>query len=122
MFFVFPSRSPREAILRCFVPISLYVLINHNLFSWYVLWLLPFITLSLQFRPLRVNLALAWWVFTGLIALSYTFFLRWEEEPLAIQLQFLPLYALLALAAWQHRHKFRRWFRRQAVITTEGIE
>ncbi|MBN8595614.1 MAG: DUF2029 domain-containing protein [Anaerolineae bacterium] len=91
-----PARTARSAILRCFWPIGIYLLINHNLFAWYVLWLLPLIALELS--P-RLNMALAWWSFTGTVALSYTFFLRWREEAWGIHLQFWPLYLLLLLAA-----------------------
>jgi hypothetical protein len=91
-----PALTARAAILRCFWPIGIYLLVNHNLFAWYVLWLLPLIALELS--P-RLNMALAWWSFTGTVALSYTFFLRWRVEAWGIQLQFWPLYLLLLLAA-----------------------
>jgi hypothetical protein len=100
-FVLFPARTARAAILRCFVPMGIYILVNHNLFSWYVLWLLPLVALALDLRPLRLNTALAWWVFSGTVALSYIFFVRWREEAWAIYLQFLPLYGLLLLAGWR---------------------
>lgn len=98
VFLAFPARTARSAILRCALPIGVYLLINHNLFSWYILWLLPLIALTLQLRPLRFNLGLAGWVFTGTIALSYTFFINGIEQAWALSLEFIPVYALLALA------------------------
>jgi hypothetical protein len=96
---LFPARTARQAILRCFWPIGIYLLINRNLFSWYALWLLPLIAIDLRLslRPARASLG--WWVFSGTIALSYTFFLRWKVESWAIWLEFTPLYTLLILAA-----------------------
>ncbi len=94
----FPARTPRIAILRCYWPIGIYLLLNHNLFSWYALWLLPLIAISLQ-ASLNTALAwwsLAWWAFTGTIALSYTFFIRWQIETWGIRLQFWPIYLLFA--------------------------
>jgi len=102
-----PAREGRQTILRCFWPIGIYLLINHNLFSWYALWLLPLIALDLFVsRHSRFNMALAWWVFTGTVALSYTFFIRWREEQWAVQLQFWPLYILLVAAAIT---RIRQW-------------
>ena len=96
IFVLFPARTARQAILHCFWPIGLYLLINQNLFSWYALWLLPLIALDLRFS---FRAALAWWVFTGTIALSYTFFISGKEQSWAIWLEFTPVYALLILAA-----------------------
>jgi hypothetical protein len=98
-FVIFPARTPREAILRCFVPISIYLLVNHNLFSWYALWLLPLLALVLDFK---LNMALVGWVFTGTIALSYTFFIQWRVEPWGISLQFVPIYLLTLAVALRH--------------------
>jgi hypothetical protein len=95
-----PAQTARAAVLRCFWPIGIYLLVNHNLFSWYVLWLLPLIALDLAVpRQVRFNAALAWWVFTGTSALSYTFFIGWQQEDWGIHLQFWPLYVLLIMAA-----------------------
>lgn len=108
-FVLLPATSARMAILRCYVPMGLYVLINHNLFSWYVLWLLPLIALTLTLRPVQLNAGLAWWVFTGTVALSYTFFVDWREVSWAIHAQFWPLYLLLVIAtARQLRPYLRR--------------
>jgi hypothetical protein len=98
-FIIRPAHQARGAILRCFWPIGIYLLVNHNLFSWYALWLLPLVALDLRLSSWRslfaLNGAFAWWAFSGAVALSYTFFLRWQIVPLAIWLQFTPIYILL---------------------------
>lgn len=97
---IIPAHTARQSILRCFWPIGIYLLINHNLFSWYTLWLLPLISLVLfNSRYSRFNAAFAWWVFTGTVTLSYTFFIRWRVVDWSIQLQFWSLYILLTAAA-----------------------
>ncbi len=97
-FWLFPAKTPQQAVLRCYWPIGIYLLVNHNLFSWYALWLLPLIVISID---KRVNAGLAWWVFTGTLALSYVFFIDWKTQPWSIQLQFWPLYLLLAAAGFR---------------------
>ena len=47
---------------------------------------------------LRLDAWTAWWLFSGLAALSYTFFLDWDPVPAAIHTQFWPLYAILGIA------------------------
>jgi len=47
---------------------------------------------------LRLDAWTAWWLFSGLAAFSYTFFIDWESVPAAIKIQFWPLYILLALS------------------------
>lgn len=102
LFVLFPARTPQAAILRCFWPMGIYLIVNHNLFSWYVLWLLPLVALTLKLPPkLEINAGLAWWLFSGTVALSYTFFLEWRELPWAIAVQYWPLYGVLLLAAAQ---------------------
>ena len=46
---------------------------------------------------LRLDAWTGWWLFCGLIALSYTFFLDWKNVPAAIWLQYWPLYIFLAI-------------------------
>jgi hypothetical protein len=72
--------------------------LTQNLFSWYLLWLLPLVALFV--RPgrllgLRADGWTGWWLFCGLVALSYTFFVQWEPVPAALWAEFAPLYALL---------------------------
>jgi alpha-1,6-mannosyltransferase len=106
---LFPAQDSASALRRCLWPISIITLLNQNLFSWYMLWLLPLLaiflqegTLRLGKREIRFGLRLdawtAWWLFSGLAAFSYTFFIDWESVPAAIKIQFWPLYILLALS------------------------
>jgi alpha-1,6-mannosyltransferase len=106
---LFPAQDSASALRRCLWPISIITLLNQNLFSWYMLWLLPLLAIFLQEGALRwgkreIKLGLrldawtAWWLFSGLAALSYTFFIDWKPEPAAIRIQFWPLYILLALS------------------------
>lgn len=109
-----PATSGEQAIRRSIWPIGIFTLLNLNLFSWYLLWVLPLLAIFMQVQTLRFSIGsgtisameltlpridawTGWWLFTGLVALSYTFFIRWSTVPLARQAQFWPLYAFLAL-------------------------
>jgi alpha-1,6-mannosyltransferase len=48
-----------------------------------------------------------WWLFCGLIGLSYTFFIDWEELPWTIWMQYLPLYLFLGIDGVRHLWKIR---------------
>ncbi len=112
LFFVIrPAKSAREAVLRGAWPIVIYLLFTINLFSWYVLWLLPFIAITLARARWA---ALGWWLFSGLVAISYTLFITGYAPTWAAWVQFMPLYGLLALAAFS----FIRSQRRKAVEVT----
>jgi hypothetical protein len=100
-----------SAIRRCIWPIGAFTLLTQNLFPWYMLWLVPLLAIFLPARTQKDNTSLTsippdswagWWLFCGLIALSYTFFIRWRPVPLAAWIQFLPLYTFLFidLARW----------------------
>lgn len=105
-FLMVPARSARESIMRCAVPIAIYLLISQNLFSWYVLWMLPFIAIDLKpgrWLGFALNPAFAWWVFSGLVALSYTIFVTGYAQDWASWVQFIPLYVLLVLPVLQRR-------------------
>jgi hypothetical protein len=103
-----PARQGKTALRRCLWLISIYILLNPNLFSWYLLWLIPLMAIFLEGEylkwrghsfmiGLRLDSWTAWWLFSGLVALSYTFFLDWQTIPAAIQIQFWPLYILLGI-------------------------
>jgi hypothetical protein len=103
-----PAASGEAALRRCLWPIAILTLFSQNLFSWYMLWLLPLLAIFLQpgqirwrGQPIHIGLRLdawtGWWLFCGLAALSYTFFLDWKTVPAAIQLQFWPLYIFLTI-------------------------
>jgi hypothetical protein len=93
-----PAASGETAVRRCIWLVGAYTLLTQNLFSWYLLWLLPLVALFV--RPgrllgLRADAWTGWWLFCGLVALSYTFFIRWRPVPAALWVQFVPLYGLL---------------------------
>ena len=97
-----PARSGEEAVRRCVWLIGAFTILTQNLFSWYMLWLLPLIAIYL--RPgslfgLHADAWTGWWLFCGLVALSYTFFIDWRPVRSALWAQFLPLYAFLIAAA-----------------------
>jgi alpha-1,6-mannosyltransferase len=93
-----PAHNGEEAVRRCVWLIGAFTLLTQNLFSWYMLWLLPLIALFLQpgrLLGLRADAWTGWWLFCGLVALSYTFFIDWRPVRAALRAQFLPLYAFL---------------------------
>jgi hypothetical protein len=93
-----PATGDAGALRRCIWLIGVFTLLTQNLFSWYMLWVLPLVALFLQpgsMLGLRLDGWTGWWLFCGLIALSYTFFVNWRPAPVAIGAQFIPLYVLL---------------------------
>lgn len=94
-FILRPAQTARDAIMRCAWPIGIYLLVTINLFSWYVLWMLPFVAIDLRWGHFA---ALGWWLFSGLVILSYTLFITGHAQEWAAWIQFIPLYGLLALS------------------------
>lgn len=102
-----PAPDAETALRRCMLPIGTVTLLSQNLFSWYMLWLLPLIAIFLEpsskkFGALTLpglDAWTGWWLFCGLVGFSYTFFLAWKPMPAAIYAQFLPLYAILIFGA-----------------------
>lgn len=100
IFVVRPAASGREALVRCVWLIGWFTLTTQNLFAWYLLWLLPLIVvlvepgkfLGLKFAPMS-----AWLIFSGTIALSYLFFIRWRPISTVQIVEFVPLYIGLIL-------------------------
>lgn len=95
-----PAQDGETALRRCIWFIGAYTLLSYNLFSWYLLWLLPLLALFMQpghWLGLRGDAWTGWWLFSGLIALSYTFFIDWKPILLAQWVQFWPLYLFLGL-------------------------
>lgn len=94
-----PAADGRAALRRCVWLIGWFTLFTQNLFAWYLLWLLPLITLLVEpghrpgFRPM-----LAWLVFSGTIALSYVFFVKWRVVAWAQAAEYWPLYILLLIS------------------------
>jgi hypothetical protein len=101
IFIARPATSGRAALLRCVWLIGWFTLTTQNLFAWYILWLLPLIVLLVEpgkFIGLKFAPMSAWLIFSGLIALSYLFFIRWRPIALVQVIEFVPLYVMLGLA------------------------
>jgi hypothetical protein len=98
-----PAQEGETALRRSLWLIGVFTLLSHDLFSWYLLWLLPLLAIFLQparlgrLPVLRADAWTGWWLFCGLAALSYTFFIRWRPVAAATWAQFLPLYAFLLI-------------------------
>ena len=110
-----PAVDGETALRRCIWLIGAYTLLSYNLFSWYLLWLLPLLTLFVQpgrLLGLRADAWTGWWLFGGLIALSYTFFIDWKPVPVAQWAQFLPLYLFLLLGLARRWKDFKFYVRR----------
>jgi uncharacterized membrane protein len=93
-----PAADGATALRRCMWLIGAFTLLFYNLFAWYLLWLLPLLALFVQpgrLLGLRADAWTGWWLFSGLIALSYTFFIAWKPLPTWQWVEFLPLYLLL---------------------------
>lgn len=105
-----PARDGQQAVRRSIWIIGAYVLFTEDLFPWYVLWLVPLLAISL--RPGRFGLRLdawtGWYLFSGFVALSYTFFIVWKPVDWVALLEFGPLYALLVVpAVWKLAREIR---------------
>ncbi len=100
-----PAPDAATALRRCLLPIGIVTLFSQDLFAWYMLWLLPLIAIFLMPASKKWGmLALpkmdawtGWWIFCGLVGLSYTFFIDWKPVPSAIQVEFIPLYLILVI-------------------------
>ena len=93
-----PAISAKDALMRCVWIIGWFTLTTQNLFAWYLLWLLPLIALFVQpgkFLGLKFSAMSAWLIFTGLVGLSYLFFVQWKPYPWVQTLEFVPLYLML---------------------------
>jgi hypothetical protein len=98
-----PAPDAETALRRCIWPIGLVTLFSQDLFAWYMLWLLPLIAIFLWPSTIKLNMLslpkidawTGWWLFCGLVGLSYTFFIKWRPVDFAIQVEFLPLYLIL---------------------------
>lgn len=94
-----PAPDAQTALRRCIWPIGIVTLFSQDLFPWYMLWLLPLIAIFLQPSSIKIKIFTlpkldawtGWWLFCGLVGLSYTFFIKWRPVNIAIQLEFLPL-------------------------------
>jgi hypothetical protein len=107
-----PAPDGTTAIRRCIWPIGVFTLFTQNLFPWYMLWLLPLLALFVQpgrLLGLRADSWSGWWLFSGLVALSYTFFLDWRPIPAATWAQYLPLYMFLLIDLVRRLRGLETW-------------
>jgi alpha-1,6-mannosyltransferase len=100
---LYPAPDGETALRRCILPIGIVTLFSQDLFAWYLLWLLPLTAIFLQPSSIKLKMLtfpkvdtwFGWWLFCGLVALSYTFFIQWTPVYAAIQFEFMPLYVIL---------------------------
>ena len=100
-----PAPNAEIALRRCILPIGIVTLFSQDLFAWYMLWLLPLTAVFLQPTNIRwkaltlpkLDAWFGWWLFCGLVALSYTFFIKWKPVNIALQAEFIPLYFFLSI-------------------------
>jgi alpha-1,6-mannosyltransferase len=119
VFFLHPPVDGVSAVRRCIWPIGAFTLLTHNLFPWYMLWLVPLLAIFLPVNSLtaqasvgsfQINSWTGWWLFCCLITLSYPFFIPSSLPTLrllASLLKFIPLYLFLLydLSRWLLRHR-----------------
>jgi hypothetical protein len=101
VFVLRPAATGRDALVRCVWLIGWFTLTTQNLFAWYLLWLLPLIVLFVEpgrFLGLKFAPMSAWLIFSGTIALSYLFFIRWRPISMVQIVEFVPLYVLLGMS------------------------
>jgi hypothetical protein len=105
-----PAADGETALRRSIWLIGAFTLLTQNLFSWYMLWALPLAAIFVQpgrLLGLRADAWTGWWLFCGLVALSYTVFITGRPQPWAAWAQYLPLYTLLLVDA--ARRLRQRW-------------
>lgn len=115
-----PAKDGMTALRRCIWLIGAYTLLSYNLFSWYLLWLLPLLALFVEpgrWLGFRGDAWTGWWLFSGLIALSYTFFIHWQPVPAAQWAQFWPLYLFLAVDLARRWQGLNFYLKRQPKVT-----
>jgi len=101
-----PASNAEIALRRCLWPLAIVTLLSQNLFSWYLLWFLPLIAIFIEpsgkkigpWHLPRADAWTGWWLFCGLVGLSYTFFINWRPNTAAIYAQFIPLYIFLLIS------------------------
>lgn len=107
-----PATDGATAVRRSIWLIGAFTLLSQNLFSWYMLWLLPLAALFVEPSPrwgLSFNSWTGWWLFCGLVGLSYSFFIAWRNIPLAVAAQYVPLvFFWVAEGIQWHRHRRTR--------------
>jgi hypothetical protein len=105
-----PAADGEAALRRSLWLIGAFTLLTQNLFSWYMLWVLPLAAIFVQpgrLLGLRGDAWTGWWLFCGSIGLSYAVFITGQPAPWAMWAQYGPLYALLLVDA--ARRLGQRW-------------
>jgi hypothetical protein len=105
-----PAADGEAALRRSMWLMGAFTLLTQNLFSWYMLWVLPLAAIFVQpgrLLGLRADAWTGWWLFCGLVILSYSVFITGHPMPWAIWAQYGPLYALLLVDA--ARRLGQRW-------------
>ncbi len=95
-----PVESYPDLIRKSFIVLSVTLLVVPTLFPWYLLWVLPFMSL-LGRRP-----SWAFVLLTGLVALLYTYYIQGRALWWTPVLEYVPFYAVLW---WE----WRGWVRGQ---------
>jgi alpha-1,6-mannosyltransferase len=118
-----PAGNGGDAVRRSIWIVGAFTLFTQDLFPWYMLWSVPL--LALFVRPGRLGFKLdawtGWFVFSGLVALAYTFFIVWKPVDWVPWVEFLPLYAFLLIPpAWRAAQHFgaARWSSRRTPDST----
>jgi alpha-1,6-mannosyltransferase len=105
-FVVRPVVEARQALARCLWLIGAYVLLTPLLHPWYLLWLVALLALFLQpggKYGLRLDAWTGWFLFTGTVAMSYTFYIEHKTIIWTLFVEFVPLYALLMIPPFLRR-------------------
>ena len=123
LFILKPAAAPAQSLRRCVWLIGWFTLFTQNLFSWYLLWLLPLIVIFVEPGKLsgfKLAPTTAWLIFSGTITLSYLFFLKWRVNDWAQIAEFAPLYMLLLLSGLKQMIPVLRCSRVPAAITQKS--
>lgn len=110
VFMLKPAAGGRAALARCVWLIGWFTLFTQNLFPWYLLWLLPLLTVLVEPGRLfgfRLAPATAWLAFTGTVVFAYLFFIEWRVIDWAQAAAYLPLYGLLVASTLRLNSKVR---------------
>jgi len=102
-----PAADAVQAVRRCLWPIGAYLVLTPLLHPWYLAWLVPLLAVFLQSGNgwgLRFEALTGWFLFTGVVVLSYTFYIALKTVIWTLPLEFVPLYVFLvpeAIRLWR---------------------
>jgi hypothetical protein len=102
-----PAADAVQAVRRCLWPIGAYLVLTPLLHPWYLVWLVPLLAVFLQSGNgwgLRFEALTGWFLFTGAVVLSYTFYIALKTVIWTLPLEFAPLYVFLvpeAIRLWR---------------------